>query len=255
MKIKCKSCGAQYDELEPVCPYCGEFNYIGSTEQYYNKLDDIKDNLSKLPEQQKEDYANTAKSSTKKVGKFLLMALIIIGVVVGSGYYLVVVRNRVDYKDILKWQDQNYPIVDKMYEEGDYDGIVEFMRNISDKDFEKGYSLYDWEHYSFISSYQGLEYSKLVISEYDKTGLLEGDLGFLLYICIEAEYNFQNDEFTAEESIIISDYYSKLYDFLTSTIGIKEAKIKELYEESVGDGFISVQPAFDYGDSIEGDYL
>lgn len=252
--IKCESCGASYDELEPVCPYCGSLNYIGSNALYHEKLDDIKEDLSNLPEEQVNEYVDTALSTTKKTGKFLLIAIAICLLVAGSIYYTMNIAGSRDYGEIQEWQDENYPLLDEMYEEGDYEGILDFMNNITEKEYEKGFSLYNWNHYEFISCYQGYGLSELIINGYDEYGIRDGELGLLIFVCIEGRYYIEEDTFTEQELPIIEESYMQIKDFLISTMGIEESKIDELYEESLCDGYILVTPAFDYGDSIEGEY-
>ena len=43
--IVCNSCGAQYGSDHSTCPYCGTMNYEGAEKAYFEKLEDIREDV------------------------------------------------------------------------------------------------------------------------------------------------------------------------------------------------------------------
>ena len=40
-KIICSSCGAEFEDTLPKCPYCGSLNYKGAEAEYLGKLESM----------------------------------------------------------------------------------------------------------------------------------------------------------------------------------------------------------------------
>lgn len=57
-KIICKYCGAKFDEIKSKCPYCGSTNYKGAEAEYFDKLEDVREDM--------EDLENVPVQETKK---------------------------------------------------------------------------------------------------------------------------------------------------------------------------------------------
>lgn len=73
MKIRCRSCGAEFDDSLAACPYCGAENEKGAEKEYMDKLDDIHDDMSELS----DDGIEQAAATTKKTGKIIAIAAIV----------------------------------------------------------------------------------------------------------------------------------------------------------------------------------
>ena len=44
----CKNCGAKIPDEKAACEYCGFMNYERAEQEYFEELDDIRDDLSEL---------------------------------------------------------------------------------------------------------------------------------------------------------------------------------------------------------------
>ena len=42
-KIICNSCGAEFEDTLPKCPYCGSLNYKGAEAEYLGKLEGMRE--------------------------------------------------------------------------------------------------------------------------------------------------------------------------------------------------------------------
>ena len=44
-KIICSSCGAEFEDTLPKCPYCGSLNYKGAEAEYLGKLESMRQDM------------------------------------------------------------------------------------------------------------------------------------------------------------------------------------------------------------------
>lgn len=159
-KITCKYCGAEINEMVPECPYCGSTNYIGAEAEYFEKLEDVREDMEELEEVPEEEI----KKEFRKQGKFLKIVFLIIGVIVlvFAGLLFLVDHSyeRDEKKDFL-WKQENYPIMDEMYEQGKYDELVEFYVQAGAEDSP----VWSWEHSDFCSAYVDAYYLQQLIEK------------------------------------------------------------------------------------------
>ena len=47
-KIICSSCGAEFEDTLPKCPYCGSLNYKGAEAEYLGKLESMRQDMQQL---------------------------------------------------------------------------------------------------------------------------------------------------------------------------------------------------------------
>lgn len=154
-EIICSSCGGHFPENIPKCPYCGSLNYAGAEAEYLKKLDDVKEDVEELKEVPVRETKKAFAGQMKRLWKILL----IIGVVV----LLLIAWNvwdhfsdKRDQKADYLWKQENYPVMDEMYEQGGYDKLLQFYRQAS----LLGHPVYGWEHAEFCEVYQDIQYVK-----------------------------------------------------------------------------------------------
>lgn len=70
---KCESCGAEFDAALVRCPYCGTAYEPAAEEEYMDKLEDVREDLSK--------HTKDADNATKKAFKKILIAAVIVIVI------------------------------------------------------------------------------------------------------------------------------------------------------------------------------
>ena len=68
--VICESCGAGFDASLVRCPYCGTAYEPAAEEEYMDKLEDVREDLSK--------HTKDADNATKKTFKKILLAAIIV---------------------------------------------------------------------------------------------------------------------------------------------------------------------------------
>ncbi len=55
-EIVCSNCGANFDEKEAKCPFCGYISYPGAEDKFMKDMEEIRDNLSDLASVPKQEY-------------------------------------------------------------------------------------------------------------------------------------------------------------------------------------------------------
>ena len=118
--IHCKSCGAEFEEDLPKCPYCGTLNYKGAEQEYLNKLENIREGMEDLQEVPEDEV----KKEIKQRGKFIGKVILIIGILIIGLALLLYWINRSperDRKEDYLWMQENFPIMDELYEDENYE--------------------------------------------------------------------------------------------------------------------------------------
>ena len=75
-KIICNSCGAEFEDTLPECPYCGTMNYKGAEMEYFGRLEEVRSDMEQLgsvPEQE-------TRSELKKQRKWILKLVLFLAV-------------------------------------------------------------------------------------------------------------------------------------------------------------------------------
>lgn len=176
-KIICSSCGAEFEDTLPKCPYCGSLNYKGAEAEYLGKLESMREDmqqLEKVPEQE-------LKVKIKKKQKFVVKVLILL-VVLAAAFAAVVFAARYtkprDAKADYQWQKENFPVLDRLYQEKDFEGLTQFYIQAIGED-----KLIDvWEHSGIfprlVSCQSAKEYLEMeqngeTLLEYQQVQLLD----------------------------------------------------------------------------------
>lgn len=155
--IECPSCGAIFDIHLDRCPYCDSVNEYGDEEKYLKHLEDIKDNLENVQYIPENVYKDEAKSGMKKAVKVMIIILIILfGLSVAIFTVVKIVERKQLNEEIaqIKWEQENYPALDEMYANEDYEGLFAFWNTLYEDDGYKHYSIWTWKHYDFLSAYR-----------------------------------------------------------------------------------------------------
>jgi len=78
--VHCQSCGAEFANTEPKCPYCGTIYIPGAETEYMNKLGDIREDMEDLEGAALSETASELKTATGKMFKIIfIIAAIIAG--------------------------------------------------------------------------------------------------------------------------------------------------------------------------------
>lgn len=229
--LHCENCHALIHRDSPKCPYCGALNVLGGEKQYMEQLYDLREEVEELQSVPIREYRKGF-GSAGKIIKRTLMILILAVIFIGALFW---VFNRFyghelleeDIKARMYWEKENYPILDAMYEEGDYDGILEFQ---SIHCTEDAYSVSNWEHTDFIDVYawylscrEGAE--RIASGDYN-----DKDVYWLI---LDAMFVWQDRSYavySAAEVELIDEYRQEVKELVSARLGIEE-EFDRLYEE------------------------
>lgn len=237
MEKKCQNCGADFDANLPECPYCGALNYSGAEKQYLGKLDDLKEDLEQMGNDSLEEYAHAMKKSTVIIITTISVLILLTGILLALFFYADKKFND-QYSNadlsraMMVWRNENYPIMDEMYEAGDYQGIYEFQQAHSD---DVGYSTYNWAHEDFIVVYTNYVHFK----EWESTSDASlDDLKWALYDATNVDIALSSDyyTFTEEEKTLIQGWMAETRAFYQETLHLDDAEIDGMYDKLTDPG-------------------
>ncbi|MCR5799915.1 MAG: hypothetical protein K6G69_07560 [Lachnospiraceae bacterium] len=207
MKIKCKNCGAEFDENLSACPYCGEMNQSGAEKEYMDKLEGVRQDMGELADDSEEEVGRSIRSVSRVIIISAIIFIVIALSIVGLSYYL---DNRSmeangTPKERLAWQNQYYPVLEDLYEKGDFDAIMEF-RDAHCND--TGFSYYEWPKYDILYTYE---------------------MGYLL----EKGYERMdpNNEYDVTSAIYYVLNYKYSLDKMRTKLSERDLELIEAYEE------------------------
>lgn len=240
-KIVCKSCGAEFEDTLPKCPFCETFNYKGAEAEYFEKLEDIRENVEELG---LVPGAET-KKEIRKQGKFLKWIFLVLGLVVAAMLFLFFWVEREEKRDPQAdylWKKQNYPVMDELYEQAKYAELVTFYKAAWDAD----YLVTEWEHDQLcwlLVNVQTVE--SIMEAERNGEELSEADYSSLLYYGFKMS-NLENEyELPEEDWEILRPRIQPIIDDFESRWEFTEKDLKDIEKERSGKrGYVS----FDFCD-------
>lgn len=261
-KVICSNCGAAIYENEASCPFCGYINLPGAEEKFMRDIKKTERDMSHIPDLQKAEYKKTMSKSSKII--FITVGITAVVAAVILGIYLLFDRvifayTETDAKAQMLWNNENYPILDEMYANGDYDGIIEFEYDLYDQNTEDktDYSMYEWEHYNFITGYRNYKNIEDSIACLDKGEQLSRyGKENLVYYCMwfyYKQYDQQNTymTFTDEEIEMLDGYREITNGYMFGRLGFTEEEADKLLEKAVDDyGYLNAQECYEYGKKI-----
>ena len=232
MIIKCENCGAEIDENEPKCPYCGALNEIGGEREYMEKLDDIREDMEELPEEVDHETKKELKRSVKLIRNAALITIGVILILVGIefGYNFIhehFLFKQPSQKETMRWQSENFPILDEMYDAGDFDAIVELMDTLTDEDSVGTYALYDWKHIDIILDYRFYSDCMNLAEHISEVGYERESYYWMIYngfYVLSDRYVKMPDE----DIVLLEGFRSEVTDTLKKVLKIDDAELKEL---------------------------
>lgn len=230
--LNCENCGAFIPADAAKCPYCGALNLPGGEKQYMDNLFELKEDVKELSSVSLEEY----KKELGRTGRLFKWALVIFAViaVLGGLLYLWVEKSPLyetdsaDVKAQMFWERENYPKLDAMYEEGDYDGILEFEA----MDCEDGYySMAGWEHYDFIDVYRWYAACRERAVELDSGEYDEDNVYWFIMDAMFLMRDKSYESYDADEQELIEGYKQEIMELMDAKLGMGEEETKSLYAE------------------------
>lgn len=234
-KIICKNCGAAMNESDAKCPFCGYINYIGAEEAYMDELYQTEDEMQGLVDDQVNNIKNEVKNNVQFIRNIMIGAfvfLVLIALLIGGIFCIRFIENKIEHVQNVKkieWQRENFPKLNKMYEEEDLEGIIAFIDQ--DESQVGKDALYEWEHYSFIICHMDFlelkDRASGELTKYDVDYLLYHSLWYY-YRCYESSYH----KFTEKELRYLEEEYRvKVLDILHNTFHLKDEDLDEKFND------------------------
>lgn len=242
-KIVCPNCGASIYENEAKCPFCGYINIPGAEEKFMRDMQKTEEELSQIPELQKAEYRKHMSKNSKIIVVTIAIATVIAAVLCGIYLFfehVIYSYDETDVKAQMLWEREVFPVLDEMYAAGDYDGIIQFEYDLYDENEanDTKYSIYDWEHYYFISGYRRYQDVEMYIDILDKGDELSSyQSETILYDCMWfhcREYGIDNEyiPYTDEEIAILDGYREITEGYLYERLGFTEEEVERLIQDA-----------------------
>ncbi|MBO5209562.1 MAG: zinc ribbon domain-containing protein [Lachnospiraceae bacterium] len=232
-KLQCENCHAMIPADSPKCPYCGALNALGSEKQYMEQLSDIKEDVEELQQIPVDAY----RKEMNKTGKMILITILVLALIAGiiGGFYwcfnkiIYSTISEADPKQQLMWEKENYPVLDELYAQEDYYGILSFMDEHCD---DEGYSIYNWEHYDFIEVYRFYENYMYTASIIESGNFNEDDVKWCIVDALFVLRELNYVTYTEQDEEQIAKYREVVCEFMKKQFGMTQEEIDKLYQDS-----------------------
>lgn len=177
-KIICSSCGAEFDDTLPKCPYCGSLNYKGAEAEYLGRLEGMRQDMQQLEQVPERELKEKLKKKQKFVVKIFIVAAVLAAVFAVIMFFRGRYIEQRDAKADYQWQKENFPILDRLYQEKDLEALMDFYEQA----VEENRTIDRWEHsgiFRWLMScrdareYLALEQSGETLNEYQQALLLD----------------------------------------------------------------------------------
>lgn len=229
--LYCENCNAPIPEESAKCPYCGAFNASGGERQYMEQLYDLKEDVEEISEVPKREY----RREMGKIGRMLFRTfLVFAGLAAVCGAVVYLFHRSTDYeisaeemKAQAEWEREVFPKLDALYEEGDYEGVIDYVYA---HDEEGMRSLSHWEHNDFLDEYMRYQscmraLERIASGDYDEDDEISCMID-VLFLIQEKDYHV----YTEAEETQIADYRREVKELLDRELGVSEEELTTLYE-------------------------
>ncbi len=228
MEIKCVNCGAVYEEGSHYCPYCGHITPENAEAKYMESLEDIRDDLSELEDDGEEAVVAEGRSLVKKI--VITVALVIGLLVIALCIYNI--PRAIKDKANAKWQVENYPKFQKIYDEGDYETLLKEY----DKAKQDDKPVYGFNHSAFCEALGVIEDAKEALS-YIESDEEADDYWRIELFCVEMkcfafEYKYG---LTSDEKEILKEMAEPYMDDATLRYALTSEELDKWMEKAKND--------------------
>ncbi len=142
MKFVCSSCGAEIDDTMLKCPYCDTMIAAGAEAEYMEKLYDIQEDMEELQEIPLDVVKEEVRHQGRRIGKIMLIVAVIIVAFIALIFWQERKYERDHTADYI-WEQENFPVMSELYENQEYEELLEIMENA----YEENRSVWNWEYY------------------------------------------------------------------------------------------------------------
>ncbi len=228
----CPNCGAEYDENEAKCPYCGTINPRGAQREYMEKLRRISKETGELAEEAEE----SVRADTRRNSRWLVRTVLIAGIIFLAIFGAVKLHEyREDRRMIERlreealFEQKYFPEMDRLYEADDTDGLLRFLDEHAE---EPGYSaVYSWKHYYYcehLEVYSRLQHVWEEIQGGDRSADTYALAAYDAFYLTRMENDHQNITEKDKENLKESKAFAE--EILEEMLQTDEDGVDEFYE-------------------------
>lgn len=226
-RVICNSCGGEFEDNLPKCPFCGSFHYKGAEAEYLDKLEDIREDVEKLSQVPEEE----TRKEVQKQGHFLKKIFIVLGIfAVLMALFFLWENHRYerDTQEDYLWKRQNYPVMDALYEQGNYEELVDFYVEASDEDKP----VYEWEHSEFCRLFDNIRLVEgILASEAAGEELNQYDYSAILYYGFKMQSALQDTHIAPEDLEILKPSMEVVLEDFNARWDFTQKELKEIEQE------------------------
>ncbi|MBD5454739.1 MAG: hypothetical protein HDR30_10555 [Lachnospiraceae bacterium] len=230
--LHCENCHAIIPADSAKCPYCGALNAVGGEKQYMEHLFDLKEDVEELKDVPLQTYKQELKRSSRIIKRTLFICCIV--GILAVGVFFITDKFRyaempvAEQKEQLLWEKENFPKLDALYADGDYEGILEFENTNCADGY---YSLYNWEHYGFISLYRWYLFCEESAAQAQKKNYdnesVERCILDAMYVLQEKNYV----EYDDEDQVLVDNCKAEVREMLRSQFDMQDEDFAALYAQ------------------------
>lgn len=227
--VICGSCGGGFEDDQPKCPYCGSTHIKGAEQEYMGKLENVRKDMGELDNAPLEEL----QKAVKKQGYFIRNSVLVILLIAAAAALIVYLMNREekkDYKEEYLWQQEYFPRLSQLYDNGEYDAMMKLAVQALDEN--PSATLWTWEHYDFYEVYVDARMFGALL-QLEEAGALSGnDYSLMFYyewvlVCLE---EFDRPEYTEKEWEALAPYIELAGEALVSDWGMTDGEYQEFLQ-------------------------
>lgn len=248
MCVHCPNCGAEYDDLEARCPFCKTFNYQGAENQYFEKLEELRDDMEELDRVPTAVYRKEVKRHLHFSAKVVLLLLSLFFLFLMASWavqHWEEAKWQKDHQKILLWYEDNLPQLNRWYDSGDMETLASFYKTLPEDEFS---AFYSWDHADVVFAYVcWADIQNTVEQLQAKETVEKAQLSSVLYDSFSLLF-FSGSDFTQDgEQQWLEQFQSSAWQ-LTALLGFEPEEAQAFYEENEEYGVISYSCCSDYVD-------
>lgn len=257
--MKCKNCGAKIKTNEVQCPYCSYMNEEAANRRYMGRLHELHTGMDELKWQPK-------KTLKQEIGKTMLITAAAMAAAIGFGFLWDAVTSGATTVDIrvsdekakekIAWAEEYEPILDAMYEAGDFEGLMDMYETRYDQDYA---NFYDWDHEELLrmmDRYQNMEEfvedvegDSSWYSSYMVVNALDNGMQILYEYGTPEEWS-GTASISEKEAAFREEMRQEVFRIFEEYLQIKPDEIDPLYELLQEDGYLSYTACREYAEEL-----
>ena len=223
-QITCPSCGAQFEDTLPKCPYCGTMYYPAAEKEYMDQMEDLREDVGELKQLPREE----AKKHLKKRARFIWIALFLLAAAAALIGWLYVRHERNEAQETEEeylWIRANAPELDRLYENGQYDELTERYSAWRDE----GRPVWLWEHSEFTYRLSEIREAEELRREVDASPDAKELLAPLLYSEISLmDFDRKHPDLSEEEYRYLLDEAAPYLEDMKTRFRLDDEKLEEI---------------------------